>query len=158
MICFLLHFGCLAHCYLWMGHPLKYSKGKGHFDLFDGEVLAKVTYLLITLNTRYVQVLLEQLIWQGWIYVGLFAARSLSGSHQSVDQGIGFIFVPCQVQVLQYQLAPQFEIIAWLLRVRTTTARRHVLSGWAWDSVVKRQIISSLKMLITNNILFFYSR
>ena len=42
-----------------MGYPLKYSKGKGHFDLFDGEVLAKVTYLLITLDTRYVQVLLE---------------------------------------------------------------------------------------------------
>ena len=140
MICFLLHFGCLAHCYLWMGHSFKYSKGKGHFDLSDGEVLAKVTYLLITLDTRYVQVLLEQLIWQGWIYVGLFAARSLSGSHESVDQGVGFIFVPCQVQVVQHLLVPQFEVIAWLLCVRTATDRRHVSSGWDWDSVVKRQI------------------
>ena len=57
-----------------------------------------------------------------------------------MEQGVGFIFVPCKVQVVQHLLTPQFEVIAWLLRVCISTAIRHVLSGWDWDSVVKRQI------------------
>ena len=133
---FFLILGCSAHCYLWMGHSFKYSKGKGHFDLSEGEVLAiGLTYFLITLDTRYVRVLLEYLMWQRRIYVGLFAVRSLSGSRDSVDQGVGFVFAHCQVQVMQLLLTPQFKVIVCTL---CNSVKACIV--WPWDSVVKRQI------------------